>query len=1216
MVHGWLPNHNTRQLREPAGSRQGERLFQAWLILCLTLVLSLLSGAASGGTSPVHPAQLQSQTAELKSGEPILKDLGGGQRAAFSVSIPANHYFRILVDQQGVALSVELFDRDGKSIVKLESISGAYGPLYVSHVATSTGQYKLEIRSTESWAKGGSFEVKVETVRDVEPADNVRIAAQQAFAEGQLLLARAREQAGDEATKSRLAAIEKFKTANEQWRSLRDAHGEATSLYLIGSTNQRYLGKSPTASEFLLHALDLAPQLPPGDWRLEASLWNDLGVVYDSLYDEKNARAALDKALQIFDAHHDLRGRASANNNLGLVYARLGRAREAIAAFQIALPIRQADNDKASELNTLNNLGGAYETLGEPGQALEYYKKALDGWQKTNDPRIPIGLNNVARALDTLGLWQTALGYYEEALKLVQQQGSRRNEATFRYNIGDLFSRLNEPERALENYQAALLIHQENKNPRDEANVLAHIAQIYFSSGQTDQAIENYNRAVEILEKNKDALELRRVHAYTLIGIATVYLNRDPAKALEYSKKAKELSELAGDVQQEAEALEKMGQAYEALGQRTQALDSFNSALLSRRNLGDRVGQASTLFEIAQLKSNLGEYREAANLSEDILKIVESLRGNLVSPQLRTSYFAKTQRYYELYIDVKMRLYEVQHTVEDRAAALATSEQKRARGLIDLLTEANADIRRGIDPTLLAQSRENEGKLRSKSRLKEQILNDISVNESLLERANTPQVVRRIDELKQKLTAITKDISDLSNEYDEIQTRIRSRSPKFSALNAPATLSTKELQDLLSADTALVQYSLGENRSYVWVVTNSDIQSSPLPGRAAIEELVQQTLNALTARSQKVDKETPTQRDARLRDADAAYARASAELAETVVGPITPLLKKKRLVFVPDGALHLVPFAALPLATKSAAGSETSRTPAMLLGDHEIINVPSASVIALQRKELTNRKQSPLSLAVVADPVFDQSDDRFVELSKQRGAKPVTTATSAVAVDPAPASEMGNHVLQGALRDVGLDPNALGRLTKSRWEAIDISSLVPRNESFVALGFQANRELVTSGKLSNYRYVHFATHGVLDLEHPELSGIVLSRFDEKGQPQDGYLRLYDIYNLNLPADLVVLSACQTGAGKQIRGEGLIALTRGFMYAGAASVVASLWKVDDNATAELMKRFYQEMFINQKKPSAALRDAQLSLAKTTRWKSPYYWAGFVLQGEWR
>jgi CHAT domain-containing protein len=189
------------------------------------------------------------------------------------------------------------------------------------------------------------------------------------------------------------------------------------------------------------------------------------------------------------------------------------------------------------------------------------------------------------------------------------------------------------------------------------------------------------------------------------------------------------------------------------------------------------------------------------------------------------------------------------------------------------------------------------------------------------------------------------------------------------------------------------------------------------------------------------------------------------------------------------------------------------------------------------------------------------------------------------------------------------------RLSLSRHEATAIVRAAPANQSFIALDFRASRETATSSELAKYRIIHFATHGVMDLDHPELSGIVLSMVDENGQSEDGYLRLNEIYNLNLPAELVVLSACQTGIGKQIKGEGLIALTRGFMYAGAARVVASLWKVDDAATAALMTEFYKQMFTNKLTAAAALTAAQVNISKQKRWESPYFWAGFFLQGEW-
>ena len=183
-------------------------------------------------------------------------------------------------------------------------------------------------------------------------------------------------------------------------------------------------------------------------------------------------------------------------------------------------------------------------------------------------------------------------------------------------------------------------------------------------------------------------------------------------------------------------------------------------------------------------------------------------------------------------------------------------------------------------------------------------------------------------------------------------------------------------------------------------------------------------------------------------------------------------------------------------------------------------------------------------------------------------------------------------------------------------EADRILAVAPAGSNLRAVDFRANRSIATSGELSNYRYVHFATHGYLDTSRAGLSAIVLSLVDEQGKPQDGFLRTHDIYNLKLPAELVVLSACETGLGKDVKGEGLEGLMRGFMYAGARRVVVSLWNVNDKATAGLMQQLYVGMLKNKKTPAAALRAAQIEMLKVKQWQSPYYWAAFVMQGEWR
>jgi CHAT domain-containing protein len=174
----------------------------------------------------------------------------------------------------------------------------------------------------------------------------------------------------------------------------------------------------------------------------------------------------------------------------------------------------------------------------------------------------------------------------------------------------------------------------------------------------------------------------------------------------------------------------------------------------------------------------------------------------------------------------------------------------------------------------------------------------------------------------------------------------------------------------------------------------------------------------------------------------------------------------------------------------------------------------------------------------------------------------------------------------------------------------------PAGHSLLALDFGASRQTAFMPELSRYRIIHFATHGVIDARTPALSGLMLSRVGEKGTPVEGFLGLNDIYSLHLDAYLVVLSGCETALGKEVRGEGLVGLTQGLLYSGAKRVASSLWRVEDQATAELMSHFYRALFIEGRPPAAALREAQLSVRSDKRWRSPYYWSGFVLQGDWQ
>jgi CHAT domain-containing protein len=283
--------------------------------------------------------------------------------------------------------------------------------------------------------------------------------------------------------------------------------------------------------------------------------------------------------------------------------------------------------------------------------------------------------------------------------------------------------------------------------------------------------------------------------------------------------------------------------------------------------------------------------------------------------------------------------------------------------------------------------------------------------------------------------------------------------------------------------------------------------------------------------------------------------------------------------------------------------------------EHEIVNLPSASVLAELRRVSMNRKEPPKAVAVLADPVFDSHDERVAaSLDSIRREKQKKN----VSLSPANGLLVSDHGLPRSAADVRLVRNGkyLSRLLWTQREAAAISNVTAAGLGMEALGFEANRETAMSPLLAEYRIVHFATHAFLDSKNPELSGLVFSLVDKRGQPQDGFLGLEQIYNLNLPVDLVVLSACDTALGREIRGEGLVGLARGFMYSGASRVMASLWSVDDEVTSELMARFYKSLEQDKMSPAAALRAAQIAVAKEHRWNSPYYWAGFQIQGEWK
>jgi CHAT domain-containing protein len=751
----------------------------------------------------------------------------------------------------------------------------------------------------------------------------------------------------------------------------------------------------------------------------------------------------------------------------------------------------------------------------------------------------------------------------------------------------------------------------------------------YLLFDKPAQALEYCERALPLNQQADDRSKI--TSTLTFMGMAhSAMLNQ--TKALDYYQQALRQKGKDGERRSTAIVLDKIGLLYAALGEPKKAMTSYKEALQLWQSLRDQDGETITLHNMARAESADGNLVEANNYLRKAIDLVEFRRGTLTSQMLRTTYFANKENYYELDIDLKMRLAKATGSQEYVALALGSSEQGRARNLLDILKEANIKLDTGGDPAT------------ANPQLRDLVESQRVIGRKLSVKANARTSLLGGEHTKEQVASLDKDIDELNAEYDRIESKIRTSNPRYAEITSPHPLHARDIQQQLSDNTTtLISYALGEQRSYVWAVSPTSIEAFELPARRTIEDAAQRVYDLLTARNREEPGETFAQKNARRKRAEAEYNQEAQALSTMLLGKLSPFLGSKRLVIVADGALQMIPFGALPPPGGSTAAQELTPNESRNTGNnsqvhmidaHEIIPLPSASVLALQRREFANRKQAPLAVAVLADPVYDSQDGRVakatgngnqqgkhiaksgeaVELSPNHTAPPPQATSGSTPAPLGPASE--HSELATALRDVGLSQDGkLGRLSFSRREAMAIARTVSPGQSLSALDFKASRETATSPELSKYRIIHFATHGLLDLEHPELSGIVLSMVDEKGQPQDGYLRLHEIYNLNLPAELVVLSACQTGIGKQIRGEGLIALTRGFMYAGARSVVASLWKVDDAATSALMAEFYKQMFTNKRKPAAALREAQRKISQQPLWKSPYYWAGFFIQGEW-
>jgi CHAT domain-containing protein/Tfp pilus assembly protein PilF len=839
----------------------------------------------------------------------------------------------------------------------------------------------------------------------------------------------------------------------------------------------------------------------------------------------------------------------------GLILARTGRPREALPLFERSLTEYRRTGNRDRQASVLNNLGGMRGLLGDLNVAMSAYQQAVAIWEELgNTAQTPIVLNNIASLYSDQGRWSEAIASQKRALARQLELGDRRNAATMAANLGLKYLVTRDHRTAQEALQQALDLAR----PFHEMSMgmaLSGLGTSALFQDHLHEALPWFEQALEVYRKIGD----RRLESRALALLAEVRERLGEVdlaadlltQSLAIARPTGDLTVIGDSLLRQARVATAAGKPGDGLRIALEAADAFRKA----GNLQSEI-RALELAGEAALRS--GNFPEALRHTDAALDRAERLRAGLNEEQNRSFFFARRQDAFHQRIEILMALGR-------EAEALETSERGRARSMLDMLGEAGTAIREGVNPALVEREHEIVAILNAKGT-------------RLLTRPNDAD--------------LRKEIDTLESEYQEVRAAIRQSSPKYAAIEQPRPLTVPEIQrDLLREDEVLLEYSLGDRRSYLWAIRRDRVQAWPLASRAEIETAGAKVRELLAARTSNPRMETPEEKRRRIAEADRELPTAAAELSRLVLGPAAEFLGGSRLGIVPDGALQNVPFAMLP---------DPAANGAPLIGRHEVVVLPSISAVAILRRE-TNRPPAGKTLAVFADPVFSQTDSRL------KG-KPV------VAVATAGETRLLQHLgTSTEVKEAGL---TIPRLPFTAREADRILGVARGKKTFAATGFEASREAATGGRLSDYRYIHFATHGYLDTERPSLSALVLAQVDRQGKPVDGFLRVADVYNTRLSADLVVLSACQTGLGQEVRGEGLMGLTRAFLYAGAPRVIVSLWNVNDEATAELMAAFYRGLLRDGRTPASALAAAQMELRANKRWQSPYFWAAFVQHGEWR
>jgi len=849
----------------------------------------------------------------------------------------------------------------------------------------------------------------------------------------------------------------------------------------------------------------------------------------------------------------------------GVFYSQTSKNREAAESLDSANRLYVQLGDLSGQADVCQTFGELYFYLGEYPKALEMAEKARLLYEKASNPkgqgRSCLGIGQIYSRTGDLG---RALALYERARTIYEESKSTLGRANVGFLLGELYAHLGDLDKALKLEEEALSLYEILDEPLGQGNAAEMMGNIHFLAGNYDKALSLGEKALSFYEAAQD-----------IVGQANIFqlqgdihsLRKDEALALERYAKARSLYEKAQDTVGQGNIRRKEGNSHSRTREDAKALSEYDEAISLYRKAGAFNEMAIALFKKGSVFARKGPKDQALRLYEEALRDLEMMRARTAVLGLKKLYTEKVYTGYE-----EASRFMLGNGYPERAFGVV--ESMKARSFLDMLAESLVSLDEGLDPAL----RERRDALTAK----------LSASAKAISRTRDPD----------KLRAFEREQAEGQAEFEALLTEIRLKNSAYAAVFYPQPVGLETLQKkILRPHEVLVEYHFAEERAYAFVVTPSSFGAVELPGEGKnIRDAVGQYLDRIIGAP-----------GADIEDAQGRLT-AGAAAYDLLIRPIAASLPENAtLIIVPDDVLARLPFECLIVSVEESTGK-----PVYLLERHPIKYIQSASVLAFLR---TQSPRTGIGEAFVGfgDPVYDY--ENFNKGAPEYGMpgyeSPPDAAGDAVA-------ELNRNRYAG-------EGGSLKRLRGSGQEVAEIAELfkargLPEGKIQPRLRRDATEEVAKSPAMADYGYIHFSCHGVLG---GGFQSLVLSQIPDS--KEDGYLTLGEVVNLKFNARLVVLSACETGKGKEERGEGVTGLTRAVMKAGAPAAAVSLWSVSDAATRELMVRFYRDMINEGLEKDEALRRAKLERLRDDRWVRisdsvsipaghPLFWAAFVLYGE--